>query len=304
MSSRAPFPSWVVVPPDGTAGGPVVDFLSRRFPRIPRETWLRRIADGAVTDDAGVAVCPDTACRPGLRLRYYREVEAEPAVDDDVRIVFRDERLLVTCKPHGLPVTPGGGFVNACLLARVREGAGAAQAVPLHRLDRDTAGLVMFSLDPPTRGRYQRAFALGAVRKFYEAVCRAPADAWDGERVVDSRIEPDTLWFRSREADGPVNARTRVRLLERRGGLARFALEPLTGKRHQLRLHMARRGAPIVNDMLYPDVRTQAGDTAPRPPLQLLARRLAFEDPVDGRPREFASSRGLAAWTDMVSLPR
>jgi tRNA pseudouridine32 synthase/23S rRNA pseudouridine746 synthase len=254
---------------------------------------MARLAQGAVSDGEGAPVTADLRCRPGLRLRYYREVTAEPTVPDDVTLIFRDERLLVACKPHGLPVTPGGRFVNACLLARIRALPDATDAVPLHRLDRDTAGLVMFSLDPSTRGRYQRLFATGRVAKLYEAVCAAPAGDWTGERVVESRIEPDALWFRSRETAGPVNARTRVRLLERRGALARFALEPLTGKRHQLRLHMAGLGAPILNDALYPQVLTQPGDTAPRPPLQLLARRLAFHDPLDGRPREFTSSRRL-----------
>ena len=295
MSSRAPFASHVTVPAGYPDGATVLEFLCCRFTRIPADTWRERLADGRVLDGDGRTVAIDTPCRPGLRLRYFREVETEPEVDGDVALVYRDERLLVACKPHGLPVTPGGGFVNACLLARVRALDSAAEAAaPLHRLDRDTAGLVLFSLDPASRPAYHRLFARGLVAKRYEAVCRAPAAPWTGERLIESRIEPDpAYWFRSRETDGPVNARTRVRQIESGDGWVRVALEPLTGKRHQLRLHLARIGAPVVNDRLYPDVRTTPGDVARHPPLLLLARGLEFIDPVSRRPHRFLSARRL-----------
>jgi tRNA pseudouridine32 synthase/23S rRNA pseudouridine746 synthase len=294
MSSRSPRPSRVTIPDAPSPYPLVLDFLADRFPQIPRDTWHRRIEDGLVTDDEGHPVALDTPCRARLRLSYFREVTAEPPVDDDVRILCRDDHLLVACKPHGMPVTPGGRFVNACLLARVRDIAGTADIAPLHRLDRDTAGLVLFSVDASSRGPYHRLFALGRVAKRYEALCRAPDGPWTDDRVIESRIEPDpTLWFRSREATGPVNARTRVHLLERRGEWARFALEPLTGKRHQLRLHMAAIGAPILHDRLYPKVRTRPDDDDSHPPLLLLARALDFSDPITGAARHFISPRNL-----------
>jgi tRNA pseudouridine32 synthase / 23S rRNA pseudouridine746 synthase len=296
-TSRAPDPSFVKLPPPGGAFPTVLDFLAARFPAIPRRTWEARIAAGRVFLRAGGAVHPGTPCEPGAEVGYFREVDREAPVPFDEQVLYADEHMVVACKPHFLPVTPSGPYVNECLLYRLRRRTGNAQLVPVHRLDRETAGLVLFSAAPQTRAQYCRLFARGRVRKHYRAVASPPSDPAATEWDVRSRIVKGEPWFRSRNADGVPNARTRIRLAAVADGCARFELEPLTGKNHQLRLHLGLIGSRIANDWLYPELQ-------PEPkrgfecPLQLLACRLAFRDPVSNREVEFTSPRQLALWPE------
>jgi len=269
------------------------DFLATRFPRIGRETWMERLRAGKVHDAAnGEALTPESPYRPGLRLRYYREVACEPTVPFDEHILYRDAHLLVACKPHFLPVTPVGNAVNECLLHRLKRRTGIDALVPVHRLDSGTAGLVLFSVRAETRAHYFALFRQGRVRKQYEAVGRppaAPGDRWH----IESRIERSEPWFTYREVEGPPNAVSDVRLVARRNDRALFHLQPLTGKTHQLRLHLARLGAHIENDPLYPHIRPWDGMPDFSRPMQLLARELAFTDPVSGKSCLWRSPRSL-----------
>ncbi|AWV07469.1 pseudouridine synthase [Marilutibacter maris] len=284
-----PLPSRLQLPP-----GPwptLLDGVCARFPRIPREVWQSRFARGRVLDAQGRALSADARYRVGMEIRYFREVADETPIPFAESVVHLDEHLLIADKPHFLPVTPAGGFVEQTLLSRLRRRTGIDTLVPLHRIDRGTAGLVMFSVEPATRARYQALFPQRRIDKVYEAL--APCLGGDFPRLHRSRIERGEPFFRMTETPGEPNSETRIEVLDRGdGGIWRYRLRPVTGRKHQLRVHMAALGAPILNDPLYPQLRAPAEDDFGRP-LQLLARSLRFEDPLDGRERRFESRLGL-----------
>ena len=268
----------------------VLDALCAQFPAVDRARWLDRFARGRVLDAEGRPLDVARPYRVGLEVQYFREVPDEARVEGEVVLVHVDAHLVVADKPHFLPVMPAGRFVRETLLARLVERLGNPHLVPLHRIDRDTAGLVLFSADPASRARYSALFGNRQIQKHYEAF--APAlPAVEFPHVRSSRLERGEPFFRMRETDGPPNSTSRIEVLERGDGLWRYALTPITGRKHQLRVHMAALGAPIANDRLYPEL-LAAEDDADRP-LRLLARRLAFVDPLDGTSREFTSGRAL-----------
>jgi tRNA pseudouridine32 synthase/23S rRNA pseudouridine746 synthase len=265
----------------------VLDGLSERFPTVPRATWLDRMARGRVVDDAGRWLTPDTPYRVGLEVHYYREVADEAHIPFEETVLFADADLLVADKPHFLPVTPSGGHVHETLLGRLIRRTGNPDLVPLHRIDRETAGLVLFSTNPNTRALYQALFRERRIQKTYEAIA-PPLPDLEFPHTRSSRILAGEPFFRMREVEGPANSETRIDVIARGDGVWRYALMPLTGRKHQLRVHMAALGAPIANDGVYPLLR-------PRPnadylaPLKLLARKLGFIDPVTGIARSFSS---------------
>jgi tRNA pseudouridine32 synthase/23S rRNA pseudouridine746 synthase len=269
----------------------LLDGLCARFPAIAREVWLDRFARGRVTDAEGVALPADAAYRPGLELRYFREVVDEPVIPGDELVLHVDAHLVVVDKPHFLPVTPSGAFVRECLLRRLVARLGQADLAPLHRIDRDTAGLVLFSANAGTRDAYQRLFRERSIRKVYEAVAPAvPNTAFPQVRAT--RLQRGEPFFRMAEVAGEANSETRIAVLERAAMWWRYALTPITGRKHQLRVHMAAIGAPLRNDRWYPEVCAEAADDYSRP-LQLLARSLDFVDPLSGATRRFTSAREL-----------
>lgn len=271
----------------------VLDFLVHRFPGIEAGVWQQRAACGELVDDAGRAVAVEAPCRAGRQLHYYRSLEQEPEIPFAAEILHRDAHLLVVDKPHFLPVLPAGRYLQQTLLVRLKRELGLADLVPLHRIDRGTAGLVVFSLNPETRGAYQQLFPKREVEKTYEALAPALPDT-DFPRVHRSRLVEGEPFFRMREAEGAPNSETRIAVLERRGALSLYGLEPVTGRKHQLRVHLAALGAPIVHDDFYPELREVADDDFSHP-LQLLARRLRFNDPLDGRAHCYESRRQLGA---------
>jgi tRNA pseudouridine32 synthase / 23S rRNA pseudouridine746 synthase len=289
--SIAPTPSiFTVAAADG--GDDLLELLDRRFPKVGREVWQRRIEDGKVRWAEGRPVTPGERARPGARLHYFREVAAEPAVPFREEILFADDRLLVADKPPFLPVHPAGRWVNECLLHRLRRATGWTDLAPLHRLDRETAGLVLFSTDPASRPLYHRLFERGEVEREYLAAALTAAPPPEREWKRESRLVAGTPWFRMREAPGPPNARTHIVLDDWHDGRARFRLHPETGKKHQLRIHLAALGFPIAGDRLYPELAPEAPDDFDRP-LALLAHRLTFVDPLTGELRTFSSRRNL-----------
>lgn len=282
-------PSRVQLPP-----GPwrtVEEALCALFPAIPPATWRDRVERGRVFS-SGVPVLPSTPYRVGSEIHYYREVAAEPRNPAQEAVLHVDAHLVVADKPHGLPVTPAGPHVSETLLARLVRRLGNPDLVPLHRIDRATAGLVLFSADPASRARYQALFRERAIDKRYEALA-PPLPALAFPHVRRSRIERGEPFFRMHEVEGAPNAETRIEVLARGRIFWRYALAPVTGRKHQLRVHMAALGAPILHDPAYPEL-AAAGDARAQP-LQLLARTLAFRDPLDGRPRRFESRLRLAA---------
>jgi tRNA pseudouridine32 synthase/23S rRNA pseudouridine746 synthase len=269
----------------------LIDGLSARFPGVSRQRWLDRLARGRVFDAEGRALAAETPYRAGAEIHYFREVEHEPRVAAKERVLRIDDHLLVADKPHGLPVVPAGNAVAETLLARLVRRLGNPRLVPLHRLDRDTAGLVLCSVNPRTRDRYHALFRERAIDKAYEALAGAlPGMAFP--HVHRSRLSRGEPFFRMREAPGEPNSETRIDVLARDGDTWRYALQPVTGRKHQLRVHMAALGAPILGDALYPSLQ-DAHASCGTMPLQLLAKRLRFVDPLDGRRREFTSTFAL-----------
>ncbi|WP_411083773.1 RluA family pseudouridine synthase [Streptomyces sp. cmx-18-6] len=246
--------------------------------------------------DGGV-VRGDEPYAAGRRLWFHRDFAPEEPVPFPVRVVYRDAHLVVADKPHFLATTPRGRHITETAVARLRRELGAPALQPAHRLDRLTAGLVLFVVRAEERGAYQTLFRDRLVRKEYEAV--AP---YDPELVlpttVRSRIVKERGVLAAREEAGEANSESRVELVERRGGLGLYRLVPVTGRTHQLRVHMNALGAPIVHDPLYPVVEPEGAVEDWARPLQLLARRLEFTDPVSGEPRRFVSGLRLSAWPE------
>lgn len=274
----------------------VIDFLLARFPHVSAADWQQRLAQGLVLGDAGQPLQADTPAMNGGWLYYYRAVESETPIPVEHQVLYRDAHVLVVDKPHFLPVIPSGKYLQETLLMRLKNTLGVPDIVPLHRIDRDTAGLVLLSLQASSRNAYYALFRQRRVEKIYQALARFdPALTLPLRRA--SRIGPGAHFMQQAEAAGPVNAITDIDVVEVCGEWARYQLRPLSGQRHQLRVHMMALGLPILNDGIYPQL-TPEGSSDPTKPLQLLAKSLAFDDPVSGRRMAFESQLRL------MPLPR
>jgi tRNA pseudouridine32 synthase/23S rRNA pseudouridine746 synthase len=282
----------------------VLAFLAARFPAVSE--WPERLARGDVLDAQGRPLAAQSPCRLGEQLWYWRDPPPEPRVPFAMEVLHQDEHLVVVDKPHFLAAIPGGRHLRETALVRARQQLGIAELVPMHRLDRETAGVLVFIVQPARRDAYQALLRGRDVHKVYEAV--AP---WHAElaapQVLRHRIEKPAgaRFMQVRIAPGEPNAETRIEMIERLGdGLAHYRLQPATGRTHQLRVQMEALGAPIANDRIYPRLLPEPPPgVAPdwTRPLQLLAREFAFDDPVTGRRRVFTSRRTLDLTT---GLPR
>ncbi len=291
-------PSCVVLP--STGAGTVLDFLCERLPAVRREDWLRRMALGEVVDEFGAPATAQRAFAPGLRFYYYRELEHEDVIPFAEQVLYQDAHLLVADKPHYLPVVPTGKFLQQTLLVRLKRQLGLRELSPVHRIDRDTAGLVLFSVQRATRGRYQALFRERTVHKEYEAIAPFNADL-EFPRTHESRMEedPDNFFRMCETPAGAPNSLTHMDIVQAQGAVARYRLSPVSGKRHQLRVHMAALGLPLFGDAFYPVVNDPPeGDYST--PLQLLARAIEFVDPVSGALRRFESQRQLRPLADFT----
>jgi tRNA pseudouridine32 synthase/23S rRNA pseudouridine746 synthase len=270
----------------------LLDFLTQRFPAIHRALWQTRLVNGDVIDEWGRPVRCDQAYQPHQRIFYYRDVPDEAPIPFEEVVLFEDAHLIVIDKPHFLPVVPSGHYLTETVLVRLKRKLALDELVPIHRIDRDTAGLVMFSKQPSSRAAYSAIFSHHQVRKTYEAI--AP---WRAELAFpltrQSRIKPAGHFMLQHEVPGVANAITHIDILEIHGEQARYQLKPVTGQRHQLRVHMLALGLPILGDGLYPTL-TPEGHVDYANPLRLLAKRLSFTDPVNGQTRHFESQRSLA----------
>ena len=267
------------------------DFLVERFPAITRQTWLERMAAGLVADEFGGPVTAQRPYQGHMRLYYYRALPVETRIPFEAAVLFQDDHLVVADKPHFLPVTPSGHYLQETLLVRLKNLLGIDSLIPIHRIDRETAGLVLFCVQPKERDAYQALFRRHEVVKHYEAI--APwRQGLQFPLQRQTRIVEDQPFFRQREVPGEPNSDTRVDVLQVRGKQALYALSPVTGKKHQLRVHMNALGLPICNDRMYPPVDVTPDDDYARP-LQLLAKAIAFTDPLTGEARRFESRLGL-----------
>ena len=310
----------------GLAAGPwlrLIDFLAWRFPAVPAREWARRAAAGELVDDSGRPVQPDQRYRPHGRLFYYRSVPPETPVAGAEVVLFEDDWLVVADKPHFLPVTPAGRYLQETLLVRLRRKLRCDALTPLHRIDRETAGVVLFAKQPATRARYEALFAQRRVAKTYQAIAPcwpalrgpappAPPGPASGFPLTRASVLVAGSHFMQMREWGdeaapakapsnvpspnplrPPNAITTIDCLQIQGAWARYQLRPLTGQRHQLRVHMAALALPILGDRIYPLLLPAGSDDAANP-LRLLAQSIEIVDPVTGQLRHFESQRTLA----------
>jgi tRNA pseudouridine32 synthase / 23S rRNA pseudouridine746 synthase len=280
------------------------DHLVERLPRVDPARIDAMLREERIVDRHG-PIAPDAPFVPEEFLWFHRDLPDEVPVPFEIGVVHRDDDLLVVDKPHFMATIPRGRHIVETALVRLRRELDLPALSPAHRLDRPTAGLLMFVLRPERRGAYQTLFRDRRVRKTYEAVARHDPSL-DLPRTVRSRIVKERGVLRAYEEPGPVNAVTHVELLAHRDenggnenggdGLARYRLVPETGRTHQLRVHMNGLGVPILGDSFYPELTDKPLDDFRRP-LQLLASTLEFRDPFDGTLRRFTTRLQLQAWT-------
>ncbi|TSD96672.1 pseudouridine synthase [Skermania sp. ID1734] len=268
----------------------VLAYLVQRFPEDAARI-REKVEAGEVVDQSGTPINAQTPYQTAGFVYLYRDPPVEQRIPFEVTVLHRDENLLVVDKPHFLPTTPRGGFVAETALVRLRRQFDLPELSPAHRLDRLTAGVLLFTVRPDVRRAYQTLFAERRVRKVYEAIGGVDP-ALGFPRTVRSRIVKHRGVLQAQEVPGAPNSETVIELLDGRGDHARYRLIPRTGKTHQLRVHLNSLGIGILGDPLYPVVRDVAPDDYSNP-LRLLARSLEFTDPYSGQRRVFESERTL-----------
>jgi tRNA pseudouridine32 synthase/23S rRNA pseudouridine746 synthase len=272
----------------------LLHFLTLRFPDVGIDVWRQRLREGLVTNEAGEALHAESTAQIGELIFYYREVPEEAVLHTGkIDIIYQDEHLLVVDKPHLVPVMPAGRFLRESLLIRLRQQTGITDLAPLHRLDRDTAGLVMCATHVGSRDAYAALFRQRSIDKVYEVV--APHLDLEWPYIHSSLLVAGEPFFRVREVPGQPNSETRITLLKRFGQHSLYQAEPITGRKHQLRVHFASLGMPILFDRCYPELHDQPDN--PDQPLQLLARSLRFIDPFSGHEQCLQSRLNLSLAT-------
>ncbi len=282
----------------GGAGWPtLLGFLQERLPAVA--DWPERLARGDVLDAAGQPARGDVHPHSGDVYWYWRQPPPEPRVPFEIDVLHQDAHIVVVDKPHFMSVTPAGRHLHETVLVRLKRRLGLPDLVPMHRLDRDTAGVLLFTVHPSAdvRNAYHALLRDQQAHKIYEAVAPWRADL-QLPRLHRSRlIEPaDEGFMQMQTVAGEPNAQTQIELTRRLGHLALYGLTPRTGRKHQLRAHMNELGVPIVGDRIYPVLQPQpplGAEPDYSQPLQLLARELSFVDPFSGQPRRFVSRRHL-----------
>jgi len=281
--------------PAGQSYATLLDFFVANFPHIKLDEWLARFSEGLVMTADGRPVSASDAYQPNAHLLYFRRLAREPEIPFGEEILYQDEYILVADKPHFLPVTPSGHYLHQTLLNRLKKKTGLQNLSPIHRIDRDTAGLVIFCIQPNERSQYQNLFRDRLVKKVYEVV--APYSEWIINQLpmtYCNRLEESEHFLQMREVAGEPNADTYIELIEAAKPWAKYRLTPGSGKKHQLRCHLNALGIPIKFDQIYPVLTPyQEYDLDFSKPLQLLAKEIAFVDPVTGEDRSFVSQREI-----------
>jgi len=265
------------------------------FPHIEPSEWSARFSEGLVMTVDGQPVAASDAYQPNAHLLYFRRLAREPEIPFEEETLYQDEHILVADKPHFLPVTPSGLYLHQTLLNRLKKKTGLQHLSPIHRIDRDTAGLVIFCIQPNERAHYQNLFRDRAVTKVYEVI--APYSEELSAKLpmmYQSRLEESEHFLQMREVAGEPNADTYIELIEVVKPWAKYRLTPGSGKKHQLRCHLNALGIAIKFDQIYPVLTPyQEYDLDFLKPLQLLAKEITFVDPVTGENRSFVSRREI-----------
>jgi tRNA pseudouridine32 synthase/23S rRNA pseudouridine746 synthase len=282
--------------PAGQSYDSLLDFFITTFPHIERSEWEARFEEGLVFNQEGEALSASNAYLPNTHLLYFRRLVREPEIPFEEKILFQDEHILVADKPHFLPVTPSGLYLHQTLLNRLKKKTGIQDLSPMHRIDRDTAGLVIFSINPQERAQYQNLFRDREVKKVYEAIAPYSEELCKKlPMTYVSNIKESEHFLQMEEVDGIANTDTYIELIEVNAPWAKYRLTPGSGKKHQLRCHLNTLGVPIRHDQIYPILTPyQEYDLDFSKPLQLLAKEIHFKDPVTGHERFFMSQRVLA----------
>lgn len=290
--SRSDFPSIVTIDCVKKTHT-VFEFLNNTFPKISKSVWQNRIESGNVIYENGKQVNMQDAATAGTKIFYYREVENETVIPFKEKILFADEHILIVDKPHFLPVAPAGKYVNETLLNRLKKRTGMDDMAPVNRLDRETAGIVLFSINKHSRDAYYNLFRNRLVYKSYKAVSLENPDIKGNKWRIENRLVQGDPWFRMKcsdvDTDG-VNAISNIVLDKCENGLSYFSLHPETGQKHQLRVHMSLLGYPILNDRFYPVLFPEGEDDFAKP-LKLLAEKISFKCPLTGKLQEFQTEQ-------------
>lgn len=286
-------PSFVWLP-DDSSFSTCLDFLVAKFSRISEDVWRERVQSEKVSFEDGELIQLSTPYRPSSRIKYFREVANEPVIPFEENILFENERFLIVDKPHFLPIHPAGQYVTQTLVSRLKEKHSYEDLAIAHRLDRLTAGLVLCTKEKKHRAAYQQLFMNKEVEKIYHAVSKAPREVFDS-KVLKLHMAPYLEHFRMQvKPELEANSESRITLLRVEKDKALYELSPITGKKHQLRVHMAEIGLGILNDPLYPSYSTDAPSDDYDKPMQLLAKILSFIDPLTQEPFSFNSQLKLS----------
>lgn len=282
--------------PAGRSHTNLLEFFVAHFPHIEASEWQARFSEGLIMTLDGHIVCPTDPYQANIHLLYFRRLNREPEIPFEEAILFQDDHILVADKPHFLPVTPSGLYLHQTLLNRLKKKTGIQTLSPIHRIDRDTAGLVVFSVNPKERAQYQNLFRDRAVKKIYEAIAPYSEALYKNlPMTYRSRIEESKHFLQMQEVNGEPNSDTYIELIEQTKPWARYRLSPGSGKKHQLRCHLNALNIPIKNDQIYPVLTPyQEYDLDVSKPLQLLAKEIAFYDPITYESRAFISQMKIA----------
>lgn len=283
--------SQVFLPPNEKSVPTLYEYLCIQFAHISAEEWQQRFRDQLILDRSGQVLDLHADYQPNTHIYYYRFLAHEIHVPFQEKILFENDDLLVVDKPHFLTISPTGQYVQETLLVRLKKTTQNPELTPIHRLDRETAGVVLFSKKAETRGCYQQLFAQKQVQKIYHAIA-AFDQTLSFPRTVSLRMEKGTPFYTMQVVEGLANSQTEITLLEFNQSWAKYCLKPITGKQHQLRVHMNSLHLPIQNDPLYPHVQhKKANDFSA--PLQLLAKEICFTDPITLQKMQFCSELTL-----------
>ncbi len=281
----------VVFAPKSLKYKTIFEFFSTQFSHISTQEWQRRFDDGLVFNQEGEKLNTTQMYQGEQHLYYYRHLPYEAEIPFEHKILFENEHFIVVDKPHFLTVSPTGQYVQQTLLTRLKRMTNNAALTPIHRLDRETAGLILISKQMTTRGIYQQLFAQQQIQKTYHAIAASRPEL-NFPLCFSACMQKGEPFYTMKIIEGISNSTTDIAILEQQGRWAKYELKPVTGKQHQLRVHMNALGIALKNDRFYPVVQ-HIGQDDFSAPLQLLAKYLDFIDPITGQNFSFCSSFDL-----------